>query len=408
MSLRKEVSTPEAEEGSEATFKQIGVLNKLTGLPWWKPESLPKPTVKQASLLIGAMMEWQKDKSLYNDGYEICEAIRIWFMDFEDPAEIHFRGFGGKKKSKASSEEEEHDTEEQPKSEPKSESKSKPQPKSESKSKPQPKPQPKSEPKKPEPQHIPKSGHGRKDEPQPEAKGDAVDQLEFNIEIGMKNIWLVGPAGCGKTTICKAIGEKMGLPVTLIPCGAGTSATTFNGYKYPERESTNFVGAYTQEGIIVLDEFTALEAQVAQIVNSALANDELTATTGTFQRHPNCIIIATSNTFGNGADRMYVSNNQLDASTNDRFVGATIEVDYSREYESQFDKEVVEYVWKMREVIKRNNLRKVASTRMIIAGTKSKKGFQAWKAAGKDTSKLISWKESLITSWTKDEKALLQ
>ena len=34
-------------------------------------------------------------------------------------------------------------------------------------------------------------------------------------------------------------------------------------------------------------------------------------------------------------------NNQLDASTIDRFVGAIIEVDYSKEYESQYDTEVV-------------------------------------------------------------------
>jgi len=205
---------------------------------------------------------------------------------------------------------------------------------------------------------------------------------------------MVGPAGCGKTTICMEVGELAGIPVTIIPCGAGTSATTFLGYKYPEREGTPFVHAFAQEGIIVLDEFTSLEAQVAQIVNGALANDELTSTIGTFRRHEKCVIIATSNTFGNGADRMYVSNNQLDASTIDRFAGGIVEIDYSKEYERQYDNEVVQYVWKMRDAIKANGLRKVASTRSIISGCKLKSGG-------------LNWKSALIQNWTKDEKALL-
>ncbi len=375
------------------THKQGGLLYKLTKLIWWKTETLPCPTVPQASLLIAACLAFIQTKEGAN---ELVEAIQIWFPDFDDVSEIHARYFPKAK-----------DDQQEPKAEPapapapkktgwrrgfgskrKSEPKATPMPDQQPEPKPQPEPQPRSEPKQ-EPQPAPKPKAKKDEKP---AKG--VESISALIAAGIRNIWLVGPAGCGKTTICVEAGKLSDVPVTVIACGAGTSATTFLGYKYPEREGTPFVHAFAQEGIIVLDEFTALEAQVAQIINGALANGELTSTIGTFQRHPDCVIIATSNTFGAGADRMYVSNNQLDASTNDRFVGGILEIDYSNEYEQQYDSEVVKYVWNMRKVIKDNGIRKVASTRSIIAGCQLKK-------AGLD------WKNSLIVTWTKDEKALL-
>ena len=335
-------------------------------------------------MLIDAALNYIKS---HEGGPELLEAIQIWFPGFDDIKQIHVRFFP-----------KEH--QEQPEATPEPESKPKGgssprSPKGKGRggavSPPKdPTPDPVPEPK-PEPTPTPVPERSRRDEPK-QPKG--TSSLELIINAGIRNIWMVGPAGCGKTTICQEVGKKDEIPVTVIPCGAGTSATTFLGYKYPEREGTPFVHAFCQEGIIVLDEFTSLEAQVAQIVNGALANDELTSTIGTFQRHEKCVIIATSNTFGNGADRMYVANNQLDASTIDRFAGGIIEIDYSKDYESQYDMEVARYVWHMRDVINKNGLRKVASTRSIISGCKL-------KAAGLD------WKKALTTNLSKDEKALL-
>jgi hypothetical protein len=371
MSLKDQIIA-EKGKGAPLTYKQGKLLYQLTKLKWWQPESMPAPCVPQATLLIGGCLNFIKT---HEGGAELIDAIQIWFPDFSNLQEIHSRYF-----PKEKPEEQETPDDETKKSPSKGGKggKSKGKPEKDESEIPEQKPEPKPEP-------------APKPEPKP-AKG--TNTLDRIINAGIKNVWMVGPAGCGKTTICQEIGKNSEIPVTVIPCGMGTSATTFLGYKYPEREGTPFVHAFAQEGIIVLDEFTSLEAQVAQIVNGALANDELTSTIGTFQRHERCIIIATSNTFGNGADRMYVSNNQLDASTIDRFSGGIIEIDYSKEYESQYDMEVVRYVWRMRDIIKQNGLRKVASTRSIIAGCKH-------KAAGLD------WKAALTPNWTKDEKALL-
>lgn len=222
------------------------------------------------------------------------------------------------------------------------------------------------------------------------------DKLKSLIKAGMNNIWMVGPAGCGKSTIARNTAKELDIPYLCISCGIGTSATEFTGYKYPTREATKFAEFYAKKSIILIDEMTALDPSVAQVINAALANGEIETTTGTVLRHPECIIIATSNTFGNGADRQYVANNQLDASTIDRFTGAIIEVNYSVKYESQFDQEVVDYIYLLRNCIKTNSLRRIASTRMIQAAEKMKK-------VG-----MLDWKDMLIINWSDTEKNIVK
>lgn len=222
------------------------------------------------------------------------------------------------------------------------------------------------------------------------------EKLLQTVKTGTTNIWMVGPAGCGKSTMARNLASAMELPYLCISCGIGTSATEFVGYKYPEREATKFSEYYSKPSVILIDEFTALDPAVAQVCNAALANGEIETTTGLVHRHPECIIIATSNTFGNGADRQYVANNQLDASTIDRFVGGIIEVDYSPAYESQFDPEVVDYVKQLRCIIKDHSIRRIASTRMIQAGHKMKENF------------FKDWKERLIINWSESEKKIVE
>ena len=224
----------------------------------------------------------------------------------------------------------------------------------------------------------------------------AEEKLNKLISSGMNNIWMVGPAGCGKSTMVRNVAKELDIPYLCISCGIGTSATEFVGYKYPTRESTKFAEYYAKKSIILIDEMTALDPAVAQVLNAALANDEIETTIGLVHRNPECIIIATSNTFGNGADRQYVANNQLDSSTIDRFVGGIIEVDYSSEYESKFDSEVLHYVWNLRKCIKQNALRRIASTRMIQAANQMKNiGIQ-------------DWKDLVIVNWSESEKAIVK
>lgn len=224
---------------------------------------------------------------------------------------------------------------------------------------------------------------------------EPAEKLMRTVEAGIRNIWLVGPAGSGKSTMVRNLATTLNLPYLCISCGIGTSATEFVGYKYPQREPTKFGEYYSKPSVILIDEFTALDPAVAQVCNAALANDEVETTTGLVHRHPECIIVATSNTFGNGADRQYVANNQLDASTIDRFVGGIIEVDYSAKFEAQYDIEVVDYVNQLRNIIKQYDIRRIASTRMIQAGHNLKHQYFA------------DWKDRLIINWTNSERHIV-
>lgn len=217
-------------------------------------------------------------------------------------------------------------------------------------------------------------------------------QRKESIEVKIKSLTITRL----KSAMTRIVAEELSLPYLCISCGIGTSSTEFIGYKYPNRESTKFAEYYSKPSIILLDEFTALDPAVAQICNAALANDEIETTTGTVYRDPNCIIIATSNTFGSGASRQYVANNQLDASTIDRFIGGIIEVNYSETYESKYDLEVVNYVKNLRGIIKQYDIRRIASTRMIQAGCALKKAY------------VMDWKDQLIINWSDNEKRIVR
>jgi MoxR-like ATPase len=221
-------------------------------------------------------------------------------------------------------------------------------------------------------------------------------------EVGIRNIWMVGPAGCGKSTIAEIVANYFDYPIYTMSCGIGTSAAEFIGYKYPEREGTKFAKYYKKKSVILLDEFTALDPAVAQIANGALANGALEITTkdpdtgdSRVLRHEDCIIIATSNTHGSGASSSYVANNQLDASTRDRFVGGVVNVDYSAVYEEAYDTEVLEFVREIRKTIDKNKLKRVASTRMVIQGSKIKSVFPK------------TWKHQLLADWSNKDLKLI-
>jgi hypothetical protein len=53
--------------------------------------------------------------------------------------------------------------------------------------------------------------------------------------------------------------------------------------------------------------------------NTALANDWMDFPDGCIKKHPDFRVVADANTFGTGADRLYVGRNQLDAASLDRY-----------------------------------------------------------------------------------------
>lgn len=232
------------------------------------------------------------------------------------------------------------------------------------------------------------------------------------IEEGHKNLMLVGPAGSGKTTLARQVAEALGLEFGFISLSAGVTESHLLGRTLPEADGSwkfkagKFVEIYEKGGVFLLDEVDAADPNVMVAINAALANGMLVTTDGVIHhRSDRCYIMAAANTWGTGGDSLYVGRNQLDAATLDRFVLSTLFVDYDVDLEKRIagvlpeDKacELLGWVNDLRQAIKRNRLRRVASTRLVGNAVKA-------LAAGR-TLEVV--KARFLQSWSKDEVAKL-
>lgn len=194
-------------------------------------------------------------------------------------------------------------------------------------------------------------------------------------------VMLVGPAGCGKTTIGMHVADALGLPFFI-------TSTVFDTHElmgfvdgYGKYHRTAFREAFENGGVWVADEIDAWDAAALLAANSALANGRATFPDNDkpVKRHANFRIIATANTFGHGADRVYVGRNELDAASLDRF--ATYSIDYDDGLETAFcggNLEWLANVKRVRKACRDKNIRHVVSSRAIIMGTQALANGDTW------------------------------
>ena len=195
-------------------------------------------------------------------------------------------------------------------------------------------------------------------------------------------VMMVGPAGSGKTTIGELAATALQLPfyVTNAINEEHQLKDFIDGYgKY---HSTPFRMAFENGGIWIADEIDAWDANALLAANSALANGftVFPDIETPIRRHADFRMVATANTFGSGADRVYVGRNELDAASLDRF--GVITIDYDRDLErmlSNGEIEWLEHVWAIRDQVEAKHIRHVVSTRAIIMGSKAIIDGETWE-----------------------------
>jgi MoxR-like ATPase len=185
-----------------------------------------------------------------------------------------------------------------------------------------------------------------------------------------ENIMLVGPAGSGKTTVCKNAAKACGLKAEAQSVGIQTTKTDLLGYMDANGRYVPSIlrRLYEHGGLYVLDEIDGGNANVLTILNSLLDNGAGSFPDGVVDRHPDFVCIATANTYGRGADRQYVGRNQLDAATLDRFIVLNFDYDYEFEKAISPNKEWTGKVQKLRKAIFELQERVLCTPRVSIKG----------------------------------------
>ena len=170
-----------------------------------------------------------------------------------------------------------------------------------------------------------------------------------------KNIMLVGPRGIGKTemviqmtkSLSEVYPQMQALPYMITSPQAKHEVAGY-GNAMGEAVLTEFTKGYTRQSIILVEEIDRSEPTALIALNAATANKIMdTPVIGMIEQHPLCTIIATANTAGVGATEEYITANQLDASTRDRYI--YIQMDFDDRIAGKIargDKQLVSFVKK--------------------------------------------------------------
>ena len=115
------------------------------------------------------------------------------------------------------------------------------------------------------------------------------------------NVWLTGPAGSGKTTGASNVAKALDLPFYAMSVGPQTTKTDMFGYTVAgtgEYKPSLLFTAYTQGGVLLLDEADTCHAGVAKQLKIVLGQDFASFDGQMAERHPDFRVIACANTVG--------------------------------------------------------------------------------------------------------------
>ena len=212
------------------------------------------------------------------------------------------------------------------------------------------------------------------------------------------NVMMVGPAGSGKTTIANQIAKALG--VGFFFNGALSSEYKLTGFVDANGKvvRTAFREAYEKGGVYLFDEIDGSMPDALLAFNAALSNGHADFPDGSVDKHKDFYCIAAANTYGRGADRVYVGRSQMDGASLDRFV--IIDLDYDEKLEKILagNDDWTRFVQEARKATMNQKIRHIISPRASIEGAKLLSAglsrsiveqATVWKGLDKDTRRKI-------------------
>jgi hypothetical protein len=138
-------------------------------------------------------------------------------------------------------------------------------------------------------------------------------------------VMLIGPAGTGKSRLCKQVSEYLEIPYGETPMTPGATRGDLLGRMTANPNEpfilSQFAEIYSGGGVFNFEEIDAADPGMLLVLNNALAGDELfnSANGQRYGRNADFVAMATANTFGIGANREFTGREKLDAATIDRW-----------------------------------------------------------------------------------------
>ena len=184
-------------------------------------------------------------------------------------------------------------------------------------------------------------------------------------------IFLAGERGSGKTTGCKNVARALGCK--WYANGAISADYQMLGFidGSGSYHRTPFRDAYEFGGLYTFDEADRSDSNAVLAVNPHLANNEAAFPDGIVQRHKDCIITATGNTWGYGATLEFSGACKLDEAFLSRF-----EIKLPWDVDTNFEQKLVgnpdwyAHVQQARQRIRNAGIKYTIDSRAAIAGSK--------------------------------------
>ena len=194
--------------------------------------------------------------------------------------------------------------------------------------------------------------------------------LLLKMAAARVNLLITGPTGSGKTHAAENVAKALDLPFYYN--GAIDTEYKLKGFIDAGGKliSPAFRKAWQNGGVYCFDEVDASLPPAVLSFNGALSNHLCDFPDGMVARHPDCIILATANTWLGGATFDYVGRMKQDAAFSDRFATLYWGIDEKLERALCGNKDWVKFVQAARANIVSHGLKVIVSPRATFNGEK--------------------------------------